>query len=83
MEKERRRNGIMDMGFFNKAVEVLEAIVEALGTTSKNSYPYTDTKYRVMTVRYPEFAKRMVRVKKHIRPPVRAGPEIRFYPKAF
>lgn len=83
MEKERRWDRIMDMGSFNKAVKVLEAIVEAMGTTSKNSYPYPDTRYPVMKVKYPEFAKKMVRVKKHIRPPVRAGPWMRFYPKPF
>lgn len=79
----KRKEMELDMEFFNRAVEVLEAIVEAMGTTSKNNYLYPDTKYRVMTVKYPEFTKKMVRVKKHIRPPVRAGPVIRFYPKSF
>lgn len=67
----------MSMEFFKKAVKVLEAIVETMGgITSKNNYPYPDTHYRVMGVKYPEFEKKMVRVKKHIRPPVRAGPGI-------
>lgn len=68
----------LDMEFFHKAIKVLETLVKAL-EEPKNSYPCPVNRYRAIPVRYPEFTKHMVRVKKHVRPPVRAGPDIRRY----
>ena len=64
------------MGFFDEAVKVLETIVEAMQGRHSNYYPPPIPGCRDIAVKCPEFTKRMVRVKKHIRPPVRAGPEI-------
>ncbi|NBH34466.1 hypothetical protein D3Z58_13070 [Clostridiaceae bacterium] len=64
------------MGFcFNEAVRVLEAIVEALNGASGKSYPPQVSRHRRRKTACPEFTKTMVRVKKHVRPPVRADPE--------
>lgn len=60
---------------FEEAVRVLEAIVEALnGVRGKDDLPQV-SRHRIRRTVYPEFTKTMVRVKKHVRPPVRAGPE--------
>lgn len=64
------------MGFcFDEAVRVLETIVEALNGASGKSYPPQVSKHRMRKTECPEFTKTMVRVKKHVRPPVRADPE--------
>jgi hypothetical protein len=63
------------MEFFNEAVKALEMIVEALKGVSGNAYPLPAPGRRVKTWKLPEFDKTMVRVKKHVRPPVRADPE--------
>ena len=63
------------MEFFNEAVRVLETIVEALnGKRGKDDLSQI-SRHRIRRTECPEFTKTMVRVKKHVRPPVRAGPE--------
>lgn len=68
----------LDMDYFHKAIKVLEAIVTAI-EKPKNSYPCPANRHWAIPVRYPEFTIHMVRVKKHVRPPVRAGPDIEHY----
>lgn len=63
------------MEFFNKAVRVLETIVEALNGGCGKDYPPRVSRHRIRRTECPEFTKTMVRVKKHVRPPVRADPE--------
>ncbi len=63
------------MEFFNEAVRVLEAIVEALNGGRGKDYPPQVSRHRIRRTECPEFTKTMVRVKKHVRPPVRADPE--------
>lgn len=63
------------MEFFNEAVRVLETIVEALnGKRGKDDLSQI-SRHRIRRTECPEFTKTMVRVKKHVRPPVRADPE--------
>ena len=63
------------MEFFNEAVRVLETIVEALnGKRGKDDLSQI-SRHRLRRTECPEFTKTMVRVKKHVRPPVRADPE--------
>lgn len=63
------------MEFFNEAVRVLETIVEALnGRRGKNDSPQV-SRHWIRRTECPEFTKTMVRVRKHVRPPVRADPE--------
>ena len=63
------------MEFFNEAVRVLETIVEALnGKRGKDDLSQI-SRHRIRRTEFPEFSKTMVRVKKHVRPPVRADPE--------
>jgi len=67
------------MEFFDEAVRVLETIVKAMQGRFADTCPPLACGRQGMAAKCPEFTKHMVRVKKHIRPPVRAGPEI--YPK--
>ncbi len=64
----------LDMDYFNKAVRVLEMIVKSM-EKPKSSCLHPVNKHKNMTKRYPEFTKHI----KHVRPPVRAGPDIRGY----
>ena len=68
----------LDMDYFNKAVRILEMIVKSM-ENPKSSCLHPVNKHKNMTERSPEFTKYMVQVKKHVRPPVRAGPGIRGY----
>ncbi len=61
--------------YFDEAVKVLEAIVETLNGIRGKAYPPQVSRYWIRRTECPEFTKTMVRVKKHVRPPVRAGPE--------
>ena len=63
------------MEFFNEAVRVLETIVEALNGGRGKDYPPQVSRHRIKRTERLEFTKTMVRVKKHVRPPVRADPE--------
>ena len=63
------------MEFFNEAVRTLEAIVEALNGGRGKDDPPQVSRHRIRRTECPEFTKTMVRVKKHVRPPVRADPE--------
>lgn len=63
------------MEFFNEAVRVLEAIVEALNGVRGKDDPPQVSRHRIRRTECPEFTKTMVRVKKHVRPPVRADPK--------
>ena len=65
------------MEFFNEAVRTLETIVEALNRTFGKDYPPRICGYPAGTAERPDFGKTMVRVKKHVRPPVRADPKKR------
>lgn len=65
------------MEFFNEAVRVLETIVEALNGGRGKDYPPQVSRHRIRRTECPEFTKTMVRVKKHVRPPVRADPKKR------
>ena len=60
---------------FDEAVRVLEAIVEALNGDRGKDYTPQISRHRIRRMECPEFTKTMVRVKKHLRPPVRADPE--------
>ncbi len=63
------------MEFFNEAVRTLETIVEALNMGFEKDYPPRICGYPAGTAERPDFGKTMVRVKKHVRPPVRADPK--------
>lgn len=63
------------MEFFNEAVRVLETIVETLNGGHGKDYPPQVSRHRIKRTECPEFTKIMVRVKKHVRPPVRADPK--------
>lgn len=63
------------MEFFNEAVRTLETIVEALNMGFGKDYPSRICGYPAGTAERPDFGKTMVRVKKHVRPPVRADPK--------
>lgn len=65
------------MEFFNEAVRTLEAIVEALNGGRGKDDPPQVSRHRIRRTECPEFTKTMVRVKKHLRPPVRADPKKR------
>ena len=62
---------------FDEAVRVLEAIVEALNGDRGKDYTPQISRHRIRRTECPEFTKTMVRVKKHLRPPVRADPKKR------
>jgi len=64
------------MGFYDEAVHVLETIARALNGafyygSMADFYNRSPEKAPIC----PEFSKTAVRMKKHIRPPVRAEPE--------
>jgi len=64
------------MGFYDEAVHVLETIARALnGAFSYGSMADFYNRSPEKTPICPEFSKTAVRMKKHIRPPVRAEPE--------
>ena len=63
------------MEFFNEAVRTLEAIVEALNGGRGKDDPPQVSRHRIGRTECPEFTKTMVRVRKHVRLPVRADPE--------
>lgn len=63
------------MEFFNEAVRVLETIVEALNGGRGKDDPPQVSRHRIRRTECPEFTKTMVRVKKHVCPPVRADPK--------
>ena len=63
------------MEFFNEAVRTLETIVEALNRTFGKDCPSRICGYLAGAAQRQDFGKTMVRVKKHVRPPVRADPE--------
>lgn len=68
------------MDFFNEAVKVLEIFVEAL--TGRTSYRPMDACADCLTAPKlicPELTKKAVRVRKHLRPPIRAEPEKALY----
>ena len=65
------------MEFFNEAVRTLETIVEALNRTFGKDYPPRICGYPAGAAQRQDFGKTMVRVKKHVRPPVRADPKKR------
>ncbi len=60
---------------FNKAVKVLETIVEALNGGYGKGYPPQVSRHRIRKTECPEFTKTMVRVREHVRPPVRVAPK--------
>lgn len=63
------------MNFYDEAVDVLETIVKALsGAFSYGSMAAFYDCYQTKALICPEFAKAAVRMKKHIRPPIRAEP---------
>lgn len=64
------------MGFYDEAVHVLETIARALnGAFSYGSMADFYNRSTEKAPICPEFSKTAVRMKKHIRPPVRAEPE--------
>lgn len=64
------------MGFYDEAVHVLETIARALnGAFSYGSMAGFYNRSPEKAPICPEFSKTAVRMKKHIRPPVRAEPE--------
>ena len=64
------------MGFYDKAVNVLETIARALsGAFSYGSMAVFYDRSQAKPMICPEFSKTAVRTKKHIRPPIRAEPE--------
>ena len=64
------------MGFYDEAVHVLETIARALnGAFSYGSMADFYNRSPEKTPICPEFSKTAVRMKKHVRPPVRAEPE--------
>ena len=71
------------MGFYDEAVHVLETIARALnGAFSYGSMADFYNRSPEKTPICREFSKTAVRMKKHIRPPVRAEPERgRYTPK--
>lgn len=64
-----------EMDYFNRAVKVLEILVKFLNGTQRKGYPLPVLKEKDVPEKRPEFARTMVRVRKHVRPPVRADPE--------
>ena len=63
------------MGFYDEAVHVLETIAKALnGAFSYGSMADFYNRSPEKTPICPEFSKTAVRMKKHIRPPIRAEP---------
>lgn len=64
-----------EMDYFNQAVKVLEILVKFLNGTQRKGYPFPVVKEKDVPEKRPEFARTMVRVRKHVRPPVRADPE--------
>lgn len=64
------------MGFYDEAVHVLETIARALnGAFYYGSMADFYNRSPEKALICPEFSKTAVRMKKHIRPPVRAEPE--------
>ena len=64
------------MGFYDEAVHVLETIARALnGAFSYGSMADFYNRSTEKAPICPEFSKTAVRMKKHIRPPVRAEPD--------
>lgn len=63
------------MGFYDEAVNVLETIAKALsGAFSYGAMAAFCDRSQAKVLICPEFSKTAVRMKKHIRPPIRAEP---------
>lgn len=62
------------MGFFEEAVDILAVLVRALSGVPGSMYVFYGKRRQPGKPLRPAFSKTIVRVRKHMRPPIRAQP---------